>query len=399
MLVRNVYNSFEKNKKCLAVFLDLTKAFDMVSHDILYDKLENYGIRGTPLEMFKNYLQNRKQYVRIGNVESSGLVVKRGVPQGTVLGPILFLIYVNELANWVGNGKVISYADDTALLYEGDTWESTTKNAAHGIGAIKKWLDENLLVLNFSKSHFMTFAPTEKTLPDIKKLTVHNPACSTDSNDCLCSLTITKVDKIKYLGVVIDKHLKWKEHTEYLSKNLRNIVYKFYQLRNILNFSILKMIYNSLVESVLRYCIVVWGGLYDEHLQALDVTQKYIIKVIMKKPKRYPTSLLFTESQLFDIRTLYSYTAIIYVHKHKTMEIIDHRYSTRTREVNQLRRPLYRLTISQRFIDYLGILLYNKVELNIRTIKKLSTFKHKARLFVEQNRNDLKCCIESSGSA
>jgi len=397
-LVRNVYKSFENNKKCLAIFLDLTKAFDMVSHDLLCKKLEKYGIRGTPLDMFKNYLKDRKQYVRVGSTISEALVVERGVPQGTVLGPILFLIYVNELSNWIGDGKIISYADDTVLLYEGDTWENTMKIATHGISEIKKWLDENLLVLNLTKTHFMTFTPSEKTVPIIDKIILHNPACTTNSNVCSCNNTITKVEKIKYLGVIVDKHLRWNEHVGYLSQNLRKLVYKFYQLRNILSFPILKMIYNSLVESVLRYCIVVWGGLYDEHLQALDVTQKYIIKVMMRKPKRYSTNLLFTESKLFDIRVLYAYTAIVYLHKHE-LKHVDHRYSTRTRADMHLKRPFYRLTCCQRFIDFLGIILYNKVSVDIKSIKKLSTFKRKAWLFVEKNRYDLKCCIDTSSFA
>jgi len=397
-LINNINSGLEKSKKCVALFLDLRKAFDMVSHEILFRKLESIGIRGIVLELFKNYLNNRKQVVKIGSNYSDNLVIKRGVPQGTVLGPILFLIFINDLEKSVKDGKVITYADDTVLYFEDDTWDRAKDKASQGITCVQKWLNENLLVLNVGKSQFMAFTPTGKTLPNFNEITVHNPAC-TNSNNCHCSLKIKKADKVKYLGVIVDNHLKWNAHVEHINKIIRKLIFIFYQIRNILKLSLLKIIYSALIESILKYCIVVWGGLYDEHLRVLEVTQKYIIKVMMKKKRSYPSGQLFIESEIFEIRTLYAYSCMVFIHENKQNEKVEHYYNTRTRSNKNLKIPIHRLTCCQRFVNFFGNKMYNMVSQEIRDIKNIKTFKRKLKLFVRQNRNDLKCCIDTSNFA
>ena len=157
-LTKFIVNSLDEGKRCIAVFLDLAKAFDTVSHPLLLKKLESIGIRGVALDWFTTYLTNRKQRVKIDHHLGDKAVVEFGIPQGTVLGPILYLIYANDLCNINIQGQIISFADDTALLFQANTWEGVVRLAEGELGRIKKWLNDNLLTLNFSKTKFLAFS-------------------------------------------------------------------------------------------------------------------------------------------------------------------------------------------------------------------------------------------------
>lgn len=150
-LTNFVVNSLDMKLKPIAIFLDLAKAFDTVSVPILIKKLENIGIRGEQLNLFKSYLSDRTQCIRINSHLSDELPITFGVPQGSILGPTLFLIYINELCNMeIPMGRIITFADDTVLLFkEANTWEEAFSLAQLGLNTVVKWLNENVLTLIF----------------------------------------------------------------------------------------------------------------------------------------------------------------------------------------------------------------------------------------------------------
>ena len=255
-LTKYITSALDEGDKCIAVFLDLAKAFDTVSHDLLLKKLESVGVRGIAHNWFNTYLTNRTQTVKIDNHVSGRAVIEYGVPQGTILGPILYLIYANDLCNLSVEGRLISFADDTALLLRADTWDEAFRMAESEISLIQSWLNINLLTLNIDKTSFLTFSLTETTKPSNKTLTIH-----TCSHNQMCDCPkIKQSNEIKYLGLIVDDRLHWDKHTSQLTLRLRKLIYKFVQLRRVLPQDILKSVYYALVESTLSYGILVWGG-------------------------------------------------------------------------------------------------------------------------------------------
>lgn len=213
-LVNSAITSLDSKRKCLAVFLDLAKAFDTVSIPLLLNKLQSIGVRGTPLKLLTDYLQNRTQRVRIDEWSSTGMDIIYGVPQGSILGPTLFLVYINELCNLpLHNGTIFTFADDTALFFSGESWHDVFLSAQRGLNVVGEWLRHNILTLNIDKTKYVTFAFRVDLLPsDDQMLYVHS---CTNADQCSCP-SLTRTKEIKYLGVVIDQTLSFKPHIDTL---------------------------------------------------------------------------------------------------------------------------------------------------------------------------------------
>lgn len=173
---------------------------------------------------------------------------------------------------------------------------------------IQAWLGIYQLSLNISKTHYLAFSLNKTNKPDFSSIKVAG-----------MREVIRETNEIKYLGIIIDNNLKWVNHVNYLTKKIRKLIYKFYQLRDILSRKLLIMVYKSLVESLLTYGILVWGGMYRNALQKLNTTQNYILKIIFKKQRLYHTHLLYTED-ISNIRTLYFHSLCIYAFKNNLLQ-------------------------------------------------------------------------------
>lgn len=348
--------------KNLCVFLDLAKAFDTVSHQILLTKLERAGIRSTAYNLLKTYLLDRKQQVRIGQCLSEEKTVECGVPQGTVLGPVLFVLYVNEILNVEVGGRPICYADDTAVIFEGSSWEETFKKAKAGMNKIKYMLDINVLTLNADKSHYIAFSIYNDPQCVKENLIIHENSCKRTPN-CNCKLFIKPSGKVKYLGIYIDSHFKWNDHINYVVGKLRKCLYKFYQLREFLPLKLLKTVYSALIESILNYGILIWGAAYKNSLEPLYIIQKYILKIIYKKPKIYSTEQLFIDLQLLTVRQLFIKRVITYMQKsdNNYKKPLPHWIQTRSQTLKKVIFPKTQNNAAKHHISYIGPKLYNKI--------------------------------------
>ena len=302
-LTKYIVDKADKGEKCLSVFLDLKKAFDTVSVSILVRRLESIGIRGTPLAIFKNYLTERKQSVKIENIKSNKESIGYGVPQGSVLGPTLFLVYLNQLCDLQSSkGQIFCYADDTAIVFSGQSWHEVQMKAEIGLSKVANWLNTNLLTLNIDKTNFICYALYKRSQPNENfNLRIHG--CTTQSG-CRCPC-IKRVDCIKYLGVMIDQRLCWHAHLELISERTRKLIWIFKKLRHVMSSSLLNKIYISLAQSVITYCIPIWGGATKTKFLHLERSQRALIKVMYFKPYRFSSTELYKLCNYLSIRKLY----------------------------------------------------------------------------------------------
>jgi hypothetical protein len=374
----NIHNDIDNNFKPLAIFLDLAKAFDTVPHALLFTKLYQNGIRGIPLELLKSYLSNRIQYVSIGGTLSSPREIEFGVPQGTVLGPLLFLIYINDLCSLQIDGKITTFADDTVIQFSAKSWTETYSKAESEMRKVSLWLNSNLLALNKEKTVYCTFSPRINSQPSETTLKLHDIHCKTINAPCICH-KLEKVTHTKYLGITIDQHLKWDSHIQTIIKKLRFVIHKFYDLRNILNSNILLSVYYALAQSIMQYGITGWGGTYDCHIAPLETIQHTILKIIFNKPQQYPTEYLYDKINILSIRKLYTKFATKFVHRNKALLHVlnpqsKNQITTRSKTAHLLEVQRVKKNITQRHIMFLGPKLYNAIPQNIRDQKSSKTF-------------------------
>ena len=284
-----IKNAHKQKKHVLGIFIDLSKAFDTLDHKILCAKLEISGVRGTPLSLLTSYLSDRYQYTSVNGIESEKKLVKYGVPQGSVLGPLLFLLYISDMLNcYKGiDYKFVLYADDTNLFVIDESREQAIKKANIILKGVNDYMQSNLLHINRNKCCFIHFEPHTR-----KK----NPENSGDSEQvqhrlCINNHFIKEVDETKFLGVTIDKKLSWIPHINNLHKKLKSASGIIQKISQYIPKSQYKSIYHTLFESHLTYCISVWGGAAKTHLDKLFRTQKHCMRLLFGDSELYYNKL------------------------------------------------------------------------------------------------------------
>jgi hypothetical protein len=309
----------DNDLKCLTVFIDLKKAFDTVSVSILVRRLEDIGVRA--LKLFNSYLRERTQAVRLGNYHSDVENVTFGVPQGSVLGPTLFLIYINELCKLkIEGGQIFAYADDTAVVFSGPTWETVKNITEHGMMVIAEWLTTNLLTLNTSKTNYICFTANQRSQPKLGfQIKLHR--CG-NVQHCFCDCPyIHKQDCVKYLGVLVDRRLSWHNYIDLVIGRIAKFKWIFKTLRYVMSHKLLNRIYVALVESTITYCIPVWGGASKTKLLELERSQRSLIKIMYFKPYKYSSENLYYDSNLLTIRKLYILSTVLRIHRGLPFEL------------------------------------------------------------------------------
>ena len=206
-LTDKISKAIDDGKYTIGIFLDLSKAFDTVNHDILLKKLEHYGIRGNCLKWFESYLHERMQIVKFGHHKSNKLIISTGVPQGSILGPLRFLLYINNIENCSKIISFVMYADDTNAFHSDKCLKSLTHVMQEEMNEVIKWVNMNKLSINTTKTKYIIFKS-------------RNKKCDIEIDIKLNDNIIQQASHIKFLGVILDRELTWKNHINSVVKHI-----------------------------------------------------------------------------------------------------------------------------------------------------------------------------------
>ena len=272
------------SRKQFCIFLDFSKAFDTINHDLMIEKLERYGVRGVVLNWFRSYLLHRQQTVFINGVFSEYKVVNSGVPQGSILGPLLFIIYTNDFLKTCQYFDMYMFADDTTIMYSAETLDDRCIHS--DIVCLQEWINCNYLYLNVRKSELMWFC---EPITDIR----------------LQNENLKNSDSVKYLGIHLDRNFSFEVHVDNVVKRLSKHVFAISRIRKFVNRSVLLRYYKSFIEPTIRYGLLIYGCTAYSKLLRIYMVQKKLLKLIFFKKPRESVTHLFSESTILSVYDLY----------------------------------------------------------------------------------------------
>ena len=379
-LTEAIKNSLDNRKFGCGIFIDLQKAFDTVNHNILLTKLEHYGIRGTALDWFKSYLMDRKQYVSVNGSNSSYLNVTCGVPQGSVLGPLLFLIYINDLPQ--SSSKLVFYlfADDTNIYFEAENLNLLQQTVNKELKKVKMWFGVNKLSLNIDKTSFIIFKSPQHFSSDSINIKIGNRP-------------VKKTCYVKFLGVLLDENLSWKYHLIELSKKLARTCGMFFKIRHFLPIDVLICLYNSLFSPFLQYGILFWGLTYETYINPVFLLQKRIIRAMSFEHFTSHSAPIFLNLKILKMHDLFQLKLLSFVYEsvnkispvcfHNFFKSVEsvHQYGTRQAGKDDIFLPQKNTSqYGLRSVRYNGAKCWNDIPVEIKRSPSVKMFRQKLKL-------------------
>uniref|UniRef100_A0A3Q3JDA1 Reverse transcriptase domain-containing protein n=1 Tax=Monopterus albus TaxID=43700 RepID=A0A3Q3JDA1_MONAL len=369
-LMEDITSAMDEKKYTMGIFIDLKKAFDTVNHELLMDKLEKYGIRGMVGKWIRSYLTQRRQFVRLGEYQSSELNIVCGVPQGSVLGPKLFILYINDIGKVSETVKMVLFADDTTIWASDENLQQLSVRVSEEFGKIKKWCDNNLLSLNLEKTKYMVFGNRRP----------HN-----ELQLRIGGANIERVYEIKFLGVMVDDRLSWKSHIRHVQHKIAKNISILARVRHMLDVKALRILYCSLILPYLEYGVENWGNTYRSSLQPLYILQKRAIRVVHKMGYRDHTNVVFIRSKLLKFFDLVEYKTAVFMYKARNNLLpggIQKLFGEREGGYNlrghlNLKVHAIRTTKKRFCISISGVKLWNNLTVDMKNSTRIKEFKYK----------------------
>ena len=377
--VSRIIDAFENGQCSMGVFLDLSKAFDTVNHDILINKLNFYGITGHSNKLFQSYLENRKQFVNVNGVDSNLLPLTCGVSQGSILGPILFLIYVNDAQFVTRAIHLLLYADDMNLLYKHKEIERMVSVINEELESLYDWLLANKLSVNLSKTKFVLFGTKNKLL-NISKNFPHIPLK-------LSGQYIERETHTKFLGVIIDEEISWNRQIEYVTHKISKNIGILYKVRHYLSLDILLNLYYNLIYPYISYCTLIWGSNYKSKLDPIHILQKRALRAITLSERRSASRPIFKKLEVLNIFEIVDYQLAELAFRYSVDQLPDifssyftdltslYPYETRSKSSKNFHLPRPNLNHGKFGLKYASAKVWNSVPTGLKDCTSLKLFK------------------------
>lgn len=368
-LVNEIILNIENKNIVSGIFLDLSKAFDCVNHSILLEKLNKAGVRGLALKIFQDYLANRIQKVFLDSTYSNEVGITVGVPQGSVLGPLLFLIFINDVHKLDLLGSIQLYADDSALFYSSKNVDLNLLHMKTDLKLLKHYFEINHLNLNVKKTKLIHFRSTHSRVDCSSGLFFENEV-------------IPVSDSVVYLGLHMDQYLRWDVHITYVCSKLAAKVGILRKLKTFMPTDILLSIYYAFIHSNLSYLMGVWGCAGSSYLRPVEVLQKRALKFVFKLPLSYPSIQLFSQraTTVLNLKSMYFYCISKFVFNtiknthfcNATFISSNHNHHTRYKFF--LTRVALKTTLGCKCISFAGPTFYNLLPISIRNSNTANLF-------------------------
>ena len=381
--VEGVLSEFDEGNATCAVFLDLSKAFDSVDRKILLRKLENYGVRDKMHSLVKSYLEGRQQFVSFGGYESTCEKCEVGVPQGSVLGPLLFLIHINDLQNNTSL-RVLNFADDTLLYktFKESTYPNDRDSFDIELKKVSDWLIANKLKLNVNKTRSMLLHQTK-----------HNFWKNLNLNLKIGKTVIKNIKNYKYLGIIIDCNLNWSEHVETVKTKLQKALGILYKTRHFLNEKSLYLIFNSLFMSHVRYGLLCYGRTNKQNLNDINVLMNKALRCIHHKKYDESVRKIRLEKKLLNVKSMFFHELGLFMFKFKNNMLPSnfnnyfksiknvHKYNTRSSKINFF-LPRYNKNSGQKSLAYQGSKLWTELPLSLKDLSHFGKFQEELKILL-----------------
>ena len=360
--VSEITSNLQNNETTISLFLDLRKAFETINHKILFEKLAKYGIRGPAFKLLKSFVSQRRQYVLVNEAKSHTREVTCGIPQGSILGPLIFDIYINDFIN-CSKFNVNLFADDAYLSLTGATTELAEARANEELINVDAWLKTNKLSLNEIKSTFIVYE-RKKSMKTVQ-LNIGNK-------------TLVESKEVKYLGAILDKDLSWTSHIENVEKKVASSCWAISKISRYADYKSLKALYYATIHTHLNRGITCWGAVPLSRREALIKLQKRAIRYISKEPRDAHTTKLFHQLRILKLPDLYKQQVLIVMHKinnnswrgnlqmHKSD--IRHSHQTRFTTNQNYSFPQVKSNIGKNSFNYMGPKLWAEIKMDVKNL-------------------------------
>ena len=383
--IKTIEEAIESNQYAIGIFCDLSKAFDTLNHEILLQKLDHYGIRGLANSWFRSYLENRRQYVELNSKKSKCLPLPTGVPQGSILGPLLFLIYINDLPS-AAKLKCVSFADDSNLLIQGQDLAILTESLTRELAKVNDFFKANQLKLNANKTKMVFFR--KRSLP----------ANHMQMNVYLDGIKLNQDESAEFLGTTIDSMLTWEKHCTNVANKIARSNGVLNRVKHLLPPSSLRLLYHSFIQPHLQYALPAWGGCSAQNKKRIVNIQKRAIRTVTKSYHTAHTEPRMKKLGLLKFDDLYSTQCTLLIHdcfysnapnsvRNRIEKASSSNHNLRHQSANplDLKIPLLKSRAATSSFSVMGPSFWNKIPTEHRIISKKGSFKNVVKSSILSN--------------